>query len=140
MKYLIIALLLIGTASADIILITPAQKLHQQVSAQTTAMWVSLANGDKSLFNLIWHNPDKINLSPCQAFAALGTDAVAVRGSHAALVQFMNSIIPGSNTLAEDASFTLTNNQDGSVSCVAPTPTPSPTPTPQPTATATPAP
>ena len=131
MKYLI-ALLLIGTASADIILLTPAQKLHQQVSIQTTAMWNGLSNGDKALFNLIWHNQDKVNLSPCQALAALGTDGAAVRASHAALAQFMNSIIPNSNQLIEDPAYTISNNSDGSVNCVAPTPTPSPSPSPTP--------
>jgi len=135
MKYLIIFLLGIATAKADLILLTPGQKLHQQVSILTTALWNGLANGDKNLFNLIWHNPDKVNLQPCDALRSLLTDAASARASHAAVSQFMNALVPGSNTLVEDPSYTIVNNQDGSVTCtppVAPSPSPSPSASPSP--------
>ena len=129
MKYLFLFLSLSTLAFADLISITPAQKLHQQINIQSTNLWNQLTNADKQMFMAIWHNPDKNNLTPCQAFAALGTDAVAVRASHGSLSEFMNSIIPGSNSLVEDSTYTLVNNSDGSVTCTPPvTPSPSPSP------------
>ena len=57
-RYFIISSLIGLTAYADLINLTPAQKLHQQFSNQTTSLWNNLANGDKVLFRLVWKKND----------------------------------------------------------------------------------
>jgi len=128
-KELILALILMSlSANADVFTLTPAQKLHEAFESAINTRFNLLAITGVKLYGAIWKNPDQVNLSPCQAWSALSTDAVTVRHSFGFMGTFLNSVKPGAFTLAEPQGYTLTENSDGTVTCVAPSPSPSPTP------------
>lgn len=99
--------------------LTPAQALAQALSLNVTSLFARINTEITTFYQMIWSNGDQVNLSPPQAWAALGTNAVQARMLFGATVAFLNSIEAGSCTLAEPTNYTITQNGDGSITCVA---------------------
>lgn len=122
MRYLIIlGLFISGVAGAGII---PTHE--QQIQLNLAQGIVRLTNTDAQMltqeFSIIWK--DKL-VTPCQVWADLGTQAAATRTAFFSLIAFINGN-GGSISLSEPSGYTMTNNSDGTVTCVAPSPSPSP--------------
>ena len=82
-----------------------------------------MVNSLNSWFRQIWANTNS-SLTPPAMWAALGTNAVAVRTLWSASVSFLNGLSAGTVTASESeyvgaasGQYTMTNNEDGSVTC-----------------------
>lgn len=94
--------------------LTPAQALASQILNGANALFHMMVQQPTLWFHAIWNNPNP-TLTPDMTWAALGTNAVAIRGTFAALESFINAVAPGTMTLTEPTTYTLTQNQDGSI-------------------------
>jgi hypothetical protein len=97
--------------------LTPQQILVNNILNGANSLFHIMVQEPTQWFNQIWHNPNP-NLTPDVTWAALGTNAVSIRSAFAALGAFLNSLAPGSFTLVEPTTYTLTQNSDGSISAV----------------------
>lgn len=97
---------------------TPAEKFAQLALYQVQTTFRLFSGGLTRLFNEIWTNSDQTNLSPDKAWASLGVNAVQFRTAYLAAAAFINANNSGLMP-SEPAGWTVTNNQDGTVTCVA---------------------
>lgn len=94
--------------------LTPAQLIASQIQNGATSLLGTMERQIKSWFNMIWNSS---SVTPDAAWAALGTNAVQARHLFVALIQIMASA-DSSFVLAEPSNWTLTENQDGSITAV----------------------
>jgi hypothetical protein len=128
MKLFLLGIIFSITAYAGIV-----PNHEQQIQINIGQGLVQLVAMNKSgmtrLFNTIWKDQ---SVPACTVWSDLGTNAAPLRESFFGLVTFINSQSPGAISLSEPSGYSMTENGDGTVTCVAPTPSPSPTPTPTP--------
>jgi hypothetical protein len=67
----------------------------------------------KAVYDAIWTNKD--GLTPQECFDALGTDAVEMVMVSNAIQTAVNSVVPNSMDFSVPATWTMTPNQDGTV-------------------------
>lgn len=138
MKSLLLMLLLVGTAHADIIVAatpaptpTPVQRKVKIIDSIMKTMIGDSPVHLKEIQNIIFNDP---KMDGCQVLIGLGIDAAQVLRTGPAAVTFLNTVEPGLvPTPAPHPGYTISANMDGSANCTPPTPSPSPSPTPSPT-------
>lgn len=136
MKYFLLILIFSITARAALIpnheqqiQITIGQMMKQMISQDNniiTQIMNTIFN-DKCSAQELLANPDCTSVPACTVFSDLGSNAAILRTGRAN-ISTLASVIGGAITASEPAGYTITNNQDGTVTCVAPTPSPSPSP------------
>lgn len=99
---------------SNILSITPAQALSNQLSTQSNNLMNLLQAEYNSWNTLLFNNNDQTNLAPAQAWAALGTNAASLNTLMGAMADFLNTNLPNGFALTAEL-YTVTNNADGTV-------------------------
>lgn len=97
---------------------TAAEIFYNKIAASANAANLNLKGMIAqilTIYNLIWNNADQANLSPDKAWAALGTNAVAMRTNALAVIAAINSVMPAALPSGEPAGWTVVQNNDGSI-------------------------
>lgn len=95
-----------------------AQLSAQNILSGSNAFYINLTRQMTVWFNLINYNSDQTDCSPDKMWTAFGVQAVKIRSLFQGAAALLNAAQAGTINLVENPAYTLTQNEDGSITAV----------------------